>query len=76
MDKGKGKKTFILKPSGGAEGCGIIIVQQFKKIPSFVFSQDYVAQAYLDNPLLIDNKKFDLRIYVMVTQMGTYPGKE
>ena len=26
MAKGKGKRTFILKPSGGAEGCGIMIV--------------------------------------------------
>ena len=70
-----GKKTFILKPSGGAEGGGILLAQRFKDIPTFVFGQDYVAQEYLSNPLLIDNKKFDLRIYVLVVQLGSYPNQ-
>ena len=26
--------------------------------------------------MLIDNKKFDLRIYVMVTQLGAYPDQK
>ena len=66
----KSNKAWILKPSGGSEGCGILLVMKFKDIPAFVFTQDYVAQAYLADPLLIDGKKFDLRIYVMVTSLG------
>lgn len=66
----KSTKAWILKPSGGSEGCGIMLVMKFKDIPAFVFTQDYVAQSYLADPLLIDGKKFDLRIYVMVTSLG------
>lgn len=64
-------KAWILKPSGGSEGCGILLVMRFKDIPPFVLSSDYIAQEYLADPLLIDNKKFDLRIYVLVTSIGT-----
>lgn len=35
-----------------------------------------MIQEYLKNPLLLDDKKFDLRIYVMVTQLGEYPNSE
>lgn len=66
-------KTYIVKPHAGAEGCGIFLVQQFKQIPPHAFAQGYIVQEYLANPLLIDGKKFDLRIYVMVTQIGSYP---
>ena len=66
-------KTFIVKPHGGAEGCGIFLVQSFKNIPQHAFAQGYICQEYLSNPLLINGKKFDLRIYVMVTQIGSYP---
>ena len=69
------KKTFIVKPHGGAEGCGIFLVQNFKQIPANAFAQGYIAQEYLKDPLLLDGKKFDLRIYVMVTQIGSYPDR-
>lgn len=66
-------KTYIVKPHAGAEGCGIFLVQNFKSIPGHALSQGYVVQEYLKDPLLLDGKKFDLRIYVMITQIGSYP---
>eukprot|EP00347_Sterkiella_histriomuscorum_P019520 403341319 len=69
MKKNKGA-TFIAKPQGGAEGLGIFLLKQFKELPHYTFQQEYIVQEYLDKPLLVDNKKFDLRIYVMVTSIN------
>ncbi|CDW75061.1 tubulin-tyrosine ligase family protein [Stylonychia lemnae] len=63
------EKTFIAKPQGGAEGLGIFLLKNFKELPPYTFQQEYIVQEYLDKPLLVDNKKFDLRIYVMVTSV-------
>ncbi|GFH16853.1 uncharacterized protein HaLaN_13362, partial [Haematococcus lacustris] len=69
--------TWIMKPSSKSQGKGIFLcrkLQQVKKWsancmpPALRNSQDsYVVSRYLDRPLLISGKKFDLRLYVCVT---------
>ena len=69
----KPNKTFICKPKDGAEGTGMILVKDFNKIPENITkSSDYVVQEYLIDPLLLNNKKFDLRIYVLILDMGGF----
>ncbi|KAL3870089.1 hypothetical protein ACJMK2_042702 [Sinanodonta woodiana] len=60
----KKNKTFIIKPANGAQGHGISLFKNPEKITA---SEHFIVQEYVDNPLLLDGYKFDLRIYVLVT---------
>lgn len=60
----KKSKTFIVKPSNGAQGNGILLYKNAEKIPA---AEHFIVQEYLDKPFLLDGYKFDLRIYVLVT---------
>jgi tubulin polyglutamylase TTLL6/13 len=59
-------RTMIIKPDRGSQGRGIHIVQDYDLIENY--EETAVAQVYL-SPLLLDNRKFDLRIYVLVTSV-------
>ena len=55
--------TWIVKPSASSQGKGIFLTTRFSEIPK----KDHVISKYIENPLLIDGLKFDLRIYVAIT---------
>ncbi|XP_045448770.1 polyglutamylase complex subunit TTLL1-like [Melitaea cinxia] len=73
------QSTWILKPCGKSKAEGIFLVNKLsslkiwsrktrKYIQNNVTSKNmYVISRYINNPLLIGEKKFDLRIYVLVT---------
>ena len=70
LDKGrKSKHVWIVKPDGGAKGKGIFLTRDLSEIQNAIARSDsqYVAQRYIARPMLIDNKKFDLRLYVLIT---------
>lgn len=67
--KSKGEKTsyFIMKPNSGCQGRGIVVTKD-----PFSTSRDldnYIVQEYVRNPLLLEGKKFDLRVYVLLTSI-------
>ena len=66
--KNKGNACFIAKPTSGSQGDGIILINKLTDLPNNRFSAppELVIQEYIDNPLIIDNKKFDLRLYVVI----------
>jgi len=61
------RKWWIAKPSKGCGGDGIFLHRGFPTFPTD--NNDFVVQEYVDNPLLLDQKKFDLRIYVLVSKL-------
>ncbi|KAI1720719.1 tubulin-tyrosine ligase family domain-containing protein [Ditylenchus destructor] len=68
--------VWIMKPVAGAQGKGIFLFRKLKDItewkkkdkkPTDSETQPYVVQSYIHNPYLIGGKKFDIRLYILVT---------
>ena len=58
--------NFIVKPEAMSQGKGIFITKRFDQID---MSEHLVVQKYIKTPYLIDEYKFDFRIYVLVTNV-------
>ena len=59
---------MIAKPSRGCGGGGIFL---FKGQFTPPFSQnEFVIQKYISKPLLVEKKKFDLRLYVIIKTLA------
>jgi hypothetical protein len=61
--------TYILKPSDGYQGAGIVLAQKWEHVKRITEggsrgiggSKEFIAQLYIANPLLLDGYKFDFR---------------
>lgn len=63
--------TYIAKPHNSSQGKGITVTSSLEVIEAKL--QRYsslVVSHYIDNPLLINRLKFDLRIYVGITSIN------
>ncbi|GMH79404.1 hypothetical protein TrST_g8540 [Triparma strigata] len=75
---------WIMKPIGSAQGKGIFLFSKLSEISEWRTdyryrpgnnkqekeADAYVVQRYINNPYLVGGKKFDLRLYVVVTSFS------
>lgn len=55
---------WILKPSSSSRGRGIYLIDNIDDVPT---DEACVLSQYIQNPLLINGLKFDVRLYILVT---------
>lgn len=58
--------TFIVKPSKGKGGKGIFLIKKFSDLHKIQSLNEYIIQKYIENPILVGGKKFDLRVYLVL----------
>lgn len=57
---------WILKPKNSSRGRGIEVVRDLADVP---LDQKFMVQDYLDNPHLINERKYVLRLYVLISSV-------
>lgn len=66
-------ERFILKPTDRGEGNGIIVMDSYRKLADwkaeFPDNEEVVVQTYLNEPMLIKERKWDMRTYILITSI-------
>ena len=67
-EEGDARKVWIVKPIGLSRGRGIFLTANPMELPAKDSSgRGFLVQRYIANPYLIRGRKFDLRVYLLIT---------
>lgn len=63
---------WIAKPAGLSRGRGIQVFSDLDEIDDYTRGKEHnwILQKYIENPLIVNKRKFDLRIWVLVTDVN------
>lgn len=73
----QGKNLWILKPNNFNRGRGVHVINSIEQVKKLILEfavndhpiklEQFVLQKYIEKPLLVNKRKFDIRLWVLVT---------
>ena len=67
LASGGQEPTYIVKPSASSCGKGIFLAQGVPTVPPMQGTRQMICQRYVANPMIVHGRKFDLRVYCVIT---------
>lgn len=67
------ENMWVLKPAALNQGRGIVVFKRLLDIMEFIYEKNgketfWVVQKYIEKPFLYKTRKFDIRMWVLVTE--------
>jgi hypothetical protein len=71
----KQNNKWIIKPINGSFRAGIHVIKSYNDLIKWIYqyiNTHWILQYYIDNPLIVEHKKFHFRIYVLLIKTKSY----